>query len=79
MPEKGGTLAIFMYWMNSGNIFIADRLSAIKATNRAVWSGRVCVYIYIFIYLFIYLYIYIYIRHTSNCMGAVSVVSSPDY
>ena len=33
----------------------------------------VCVYIYI------YMYVYIYIRHTFNCMGAASVVSSPYY
>ena len=36
----------------------------------------VCIYIYVYIY--VYMYVYIYPSHF-NCVGVVSVVSSPDY
>ena len=32
-----------------------------------------------FVCIYIYVCVYIYISHTFNCVGVVSVVSSPDY
>ena len=53
-----------------GVAFIAERLSV---RLLIVQCGQLA-----FVHVYIYIYIYIYPSHF-NCVGAVSVVSSPDY
>jgi len=59
---------------------IAEHLSARLLIVRCSQLAFVCIYIYIcmYIYMYIHVYMYIYSSHF-NCVGAVSVVSSPYY
>jgi len=70
---------ITLFFVQYGTI--AERLSARLLIVQCGQLAFVCIYVYMYVYIYIYVcvYIYIYIHHTFNCVGAVSVVSSPDY